>query len=210
MRDEAGTLRGSPGTMKLWWLDALDADGDADGDDDMVCRVDGGAPTALAPTAMAPVFDEARALIAMACVDGAPNDRERACVFRFVAVDDSVAWRVYRPREAGMPAGSLAARRVLQHMAEIATCDRADGVLDDSERLLLFTYARAYGISDDDVARLLAEFVERRGGAVARLLAALSAAWPAAWSVLRRRRSSSSASASSSFASVVVRPREVR
>ena len=143
----------------------------------------------------------------MACVDGAPNVAERACVIGFVGVDVAAAeaWRVYRPREAGAPRDLLSARRVLERMARVASCDRDDGVVDDSERALLATYARAFDVDDAFVARLWVEVgVDARGGVLAWLSQVLST--PVSVSSFRRRRSSSSSSSSS----VVVRPWEVR
>jgi len=197
--------------MKLWWLDALDSLDALDALEGDARRATAAsaacADPAMTVTASTSTFVEARALIAMACVDGAPNERERACVARFV--DAGVAWRVYRPRDAGVPDGALAARRVLERMAHVALSDRDDGVVDDSERALLLTYARAYGVLDDEVARLVADHGARaRGAGWSRWREALSSL------VARRRRSSSSSSRSrsSSLSSVsfAVRPREVR
>jgi hypothetical protein len=205
--------------MKLWWLDVLDVldeRGDAGGDAHDGAASDAGGDAhdgagGSARGARSPAFDEVRALVAMACVDGAPDERERACVAAFVGVDVDVIWRVYRPREAGVPAGALAARRVLQRMAEVALSDRNDGVLDDSERALLSTYARAWGVMDDELGRLVAGVqAARTGGIGARARAALGALTTRLAARRGRRSPTSPSSSSSAFASGVGRVREVR
>jgi hypothetical protein len=220
--------------MKLWWLDAIDDGPDAlgPGDAPAPSRVDVVAATSSAvssssastTTSSSGPDVTARALIAMACADGAPCAAERAFVVDVVGVDAAAAhtWRVYRPREAGPAAGPLGARRVLHQMAQVALCDRDDGVLDDSEKTLLLSYARAYDVALDEVERLLVHAGARaRGEGLARVFARLSADLSTRLStrlstglraVLRRRSSSSSPSSSSSLSSgsVVVRPWEVR
>jgi hypothetical protein len=206
--------------MKLWWLDALDILAEDDPASSLASAaaassLSGSATRCVVGAAPAEAtFVAARAFVAMACADGPPGVRERALVAEFVGVDGSVdgamEWRVYRPREAGTPPSSLVARRVLERMAQIALCDRDDGVLDDSERGLLVTYARAYGVDDAALDRAIAGAGGGRRGWLERLRA---------WRPLRTRRpasappsspSSPSMTTVSSSSAVPVHPWEVR
>lgn len=144
-------------------LDALDADLDVDLDVAAVATASDGVTAAGAPVSrrceQQPAFCEARALIAVACADGPPNDAERRAVRRAVEVDGDVVWRAHRPTEVGVPASLLEGQRVLSRMVEIALADRDDGVLDESERALLQGFARAFGVDVvfvDDLVRAAA------------------------------------------------------
>jgi hypothetical protein len=195
--------------MKLWWLDVFDAtDPDVDGD---------GAPSTSGTSSLSlpspssgdvratepssPPFWPTRALVAVACADGPPSAHERRAVADVVDVAPDIVWRVYRPREVGLPPDGLTARRTLERMALVALVDRDDGVVDDSERMVLRSFARAWGIDDDDLCR--------RIDAVAVDVAPRDpwTRWVTRLGIRRRRRPASSSS--SSF-SVLARIPEVR
>jgi hypothetical protein len=216
--------------MQFWWLDAMEDDAGGGPHAALPAEADG--PTVCGPSAKdersVRLFDEVRALVAMASADGPAGAREQAFVRGLVVVDDALLWRVYRPREAGTPPGPLAARRVLERMVQVALCDRDDGVLDDSERALLGCYARAYDVDDAALERLVcgAGAALRGEDSVRGVLAALTAPFgPRLQRLLRRRtpsppsRASSTSpspspsslsSPSSSLTAFVVHPREVR
>ena len=133
-RHDAVELTGA--AVKLWMLEALDELDQPKGQVVVDDRPGGLAVVTDRPPTKAP-FDEARALIAIACADGPPSEAEEYAVRRHIAVDADGVWRVFRPSEVGMPASALDARRTLERMVAIALVDRSDGVVDASERAVL-------------------------------------------------------------------------
>jgi uncharacterized membrane protein YebE (DUF533 family) len=142
--------------MKMWMLEALDELDGTNGPDDLV---DGSAPAVdVRPPSFRP-FDEVRALIAIACADGPPCEAEEKAVRRLLPVNDELPWRVFRPSEVGAPASALDARRILERMVGIALVDRADGVLDESERAVLLGFERAFFVEAGCVDAFVDAFV---------------------------------------------------